>query len=115
MSVITGTSSFGGVSFQITNNQFGLPDRGFTAQYQKEHIPYSDDAVVQVGGSDTDDLVFDAILNTADLAALGALKGTAGVLSILGMGTVTALFARMSGPKRYVNGYVIAALTFVVY
>jgi hypothetical protein len=112
---ITPTSFFGGVGFQITNNQLGMPEDGFTTIYQKDHIPYGDDSVVQIGGSDDDDLTFDAVFNTTSLPALEALKRTTGTLTILGSAARTALFAKMSNPKRYVDGYTIAALTFVYY
>jgi hypothetical protein len=112
---ITPTSFFRGVGFRITNNQLGMPEDGFTTLFQKDHIPYGDDSVVQIGGSDADDLTFDAIFNTADLPALEALKRTTGTLTILGSAARTALFAKMSNPKRYVDGYTIAALTFVYY
>jgi hypothetical protein len=105
---ITPTSFFRGVGFRITNNQLGMPEDGFTTLFQKDHIPYGDD-------SDADDLTFDAIFNTADLPALEALKRTTGTLTILGSAARTALFAKMSNPKRYVDGYTIAALTFVYY
>jgi hypothetical protein len=113
MSVVPQTSTFRGVSFALTNNQMALVRPGHTTLLQKDPIPYSDDSVVQIGGTQTDDLSIDVLIDAADWDAFAATQGAAGTLTLNGDAARTAILKSPGVPKFYREGVVIASATFV--
>lgn len=110
---MTGTSTFGGVSFWITQSSPGyVTSRGRKSNYQADPIPYGDNVTLQLGGRSRPPLALPVMVKTADWAALDALVGTADTLDTATGLSVTAALVDMGQPQFHADGHVLTTLTF---
>lgn len=102
----TGTSSFSGTNFWVVQQGArALPRRGRVSVYQRDHIPYSNAAVIQLGGTDTPAMQYQVVVKTADYAALVALVNTRATLTINGESGATAVLVGVGDAKEYAEGF----------
>lgn len=103
--------SFNGVSINIRAEPLSKRD---TAQYTLEHIPYSDNSVLDAGGRQAPPLSVELYFDTA--AAYEAFRGqvdNTGSLVYID-GTVTAYLASLERTRRWPNGATEARAEFII-
>lgn len=109
----TGTSTFGTFHFWLAQQPGRpLPRRGKKLIYGRVPVPYSNDAVTQISGTDLPPSQRPILLKTADWGALLALVGSRLTLTILGEAAIAALLVEVGEGSSYVEGYVATTLTF---
>jgi hypothetical protein len=109
----TPTSTFAGVGFWIhPSTPRALPGRGRQALSQRDPIPYSDSATLQLGGRSYKPYSLPVIVKDADWAALDDLVGTSGLLDTVAGLSVTAALLDSGAPEFYAEGCVLTTLQF---
>lgn len=110
------TQSFGSLGFfWLGNGQRTTPLIGRTARYQRDPIPFGNNAVIQKSGYDDAPLSHQAVIKTADWSAWLAAVNTSATLTIVGASASTAYLAEVSNPEQYPDdaNALTVTLTFI--
>lgn len=96
--------TFGGVAFglQTSDGMVALPEK--KANVNVEHIPYSDDDVMDIGGLSVPSFKGPIIVLAANRAAFEALLGEERTLVWGSFATTTALLSELSNPHMNYDG-----------
>lgn len=89
---VGGASSFAGLTFYIQQNQFFA--RPWVDRRERRTItpvPYSDDAIIQLGGRDPWTLTLTVVIPASQVNTFLSKRKSTGTLSLLGGDSVTAL------------------------
>lgn len=109
----TGTSSFGSFHFWLVQSAGrSVPLRGKKTIYKRDPVPYSNDAVTQVSGTDRPPSKRSILLKSADWNGLLALVGTRATLACLGDASISALLVEVDEGQSYPDGYILTTLNF---
>ena len=105
------TSSFGAQGFWVVQQGArALPRRGRVSVYQRDHVPFSNDSVIQLAGYDIPAMQYQIVIRAADYDGLLALVNTRATLTISGEGGITAILTGVSDAKEYAEGFITCTI-----